>query len=178
MPEDVTVVDGICCTTPARTVVDCAATLSRGDVKKMIERAEIERIFNLPDFQTAAARPGHRGASIVRALLADLTDDIPPTRDEFERRFLELIERAKLPRPTVNGLVCGHEVDFHWPRAKLIVETDGAETHATRTAFHRDRERDLDLELAEWHVIRISWRQLRDEPERIVALLRAKLGCL
>ena len=177
-PNQLTVHERIPCTTPARTVVDCATTLPRGDVKRLIERAENERIFNLPDFEAAAGRPGHRGARVVRALLADLTDAVPPTRSEFEDRFLSLVDSASLPRPRVNGRVCGHEVDFHWPHAKLIVETDGAETHDTDTAFHRDRNRDLDLELAGWHVIRITWRQLRDEPQRIVALLRAKLGCL
>jgi very-short-patch-repair endonuclease len=74
--------------------------------------------------------------------------------------------------------VHGYEVDFHWPAAKLIVETDGARTHATAIAFERDRQRDLDLKLAGWEVIRITWRQLRDQPERVVALLRAKLGGL
>ena len=72
----------------------------------------------------------------------------------------------------------GYEVDFHWPDAKLIVETDGRATHDNPFAFERDRQRDLELKLAEWEVIRITWRQLRDEPERVVALLRAKLGRL
>ena len=58
-------------------------------------------------------------------------------------------ESASLPSPITNGQVNGYEVDFHWPDKKLIV--------------------------AGWEVIRITWRQLRDEPERVVALLRAKL---
>ena len=70
----------------------------------------------------------------------------------------------------------GYEVDFHWPDARLIVETDGREAHDNPFAFERDRQRDLDLKLAGWEVIRITWRQLRDEPERITRLLRAKLG--
>ena len=110
--------------------------------------------------------------------LAEL-DDAPPTRSELERRFLDLVRSASLPSPVTNGLVDGYEVDFHWPDARLIVETDGRETHATPLAFERDRERDLELTLAGWRVIRITWRQLRDAPERIVALLRAHLrGCL
>ena len=174
--DEWTVRDGIPCTTPARTIVDCAAVLPRADVKRMLERAEIERVFDLPALEAAAARPGHAGARVVRALLVEMDGDVPVTRSEFEVRFLFLIDSARLPRPIVNGIVCGWEVDFHWPDARLVVETDGGQTHATRAAFHRDRRRDLDLELDGWHVIRISWPQLRDEPQRILALLRGRLG--
>jgi very-short-patch-repair endonuclease len=75
----------------------------------------------------------------------------------------------------VNTRVRGYEVDFHWPAQGLIVETDGRATHDTAIAFERDRARDLDLELAGWHVIRISWRQLRDQPDQIISVLRAWL---
>ena len=60
----------------------------------------------------------------------------------------------------------------------LIVETDGRATHDNPFAFERDRQRDLELKLAGWEVIRITWRQLRTEPRRIAALLRANLGGL
>lgn len=89
-----------------------------------------------------------------------------------------MVEDAGLPTPITNATVLGREVDFHWPEARLIVETDGRETHDTAVAFERDRRRDLDLKLAGWEVIRITWRQLHEEPERLLALLRAKLGGL
>lgn len=119
---------------------------------------------------------GRRGTGIVRALLNELDDNTPPTRSELERRFLSLIQGDSLPSPVTNGLVNGHEVDFHWPASKLIVETDGRATHDNPFAFERDRQRDLDLSLAGWTVIRITWRQLRDQPDRVIALLRAHLS--
>ena len=178
-PAEVTAIDGIPCTTVARTVVDLAAELRPRDVKRLLERAQQLRLFDLKAFSAVlAGANGRRGTGTVRRLVAELSDDPPPTRSELERRFLELVDAAGLPRPVVNGIVCGYEVDFHWPHARLVVETDGAETHATQVAFHRDRERDLALELAGWHVVRITWRQLRDQPDRIVAVLRANLGRL
>jgi very-short-patch-repair endonuclease len=174
---DLAVVEGIPCTSWARTLVDVAAGLQRNQLRGLVERAQRLRIFDaraLNDTLERAARK--RGTGKLRRLLAELNDEPPPTRSEFERRFLDLVRSASLPSPITNGLVHGHEVDFHWPEAKLIVETDGRETHATAIAFERDRGRDLDLKLAGWEVIRITWRQLRDEPERIAVLLRAKLG--
>jgi very-short-patch-repair endonuclease len=118
---------------------------------------------------------GRRGTGTLRRLLADLADEPRFVRSELERRFIALVRRACLPPPVVNGFVAGHEVDFHWSAQRLVVETDGAATHANALAFERDRRRALDLELAGWHVVRISWRQVIDEPHRVTAMLDSRL---
>ena len=151
-------------------------SLSPDELRKVLERSMVLRVFDRSALGAALDRAnGRRGTGNLRRLLEDI-DEPPPTRSELERRFLGLVRSASLPSPITNGLVHGYEVDFHWPDAKVIVETDGRETHDNPFAFERDRSRDLTLKLAEWEVIRISWRQLRDEPDKIVALLRAKLG--
>ena len=45
----------------------------------------------------------------------------------------------------MNVKVGPYEVDFLWTDVGLIVETDGWETHQTRSAFERDRLRDAKL---------------------------------
>lgn len=171
--DEIAVCDGIPCTNSARTLVDLAGIVPQRELARALERSVALRLFDLAAFERTLRRArGCRGTHLVRTLLADLTDDPPFTRSELEGRFLELVAAAALPPPVVNGVVCGHEVDFHWPELRLVVETDGAETHATRPAFERDRARDLDLELAGWHVVRVTWRQVVFEPERVVALLR------
>ena len=89
--------------------------------------------------------------------------------------MLEIIREANLPMPVVNGLVEGYQVDFHWAEHRLIVEVDGRSVHATAIAFERDRRRGLDLELAGWHVIRLTWRQVVEAPEKVVSLLFRRL---
>ena len=107
-------------------------------------------------------------------LLAEAADEPPFTHTELERIFLELVRRAKLPLPVVNGLVLTWEVDFHWPEYKLIVEADSRGFHPPHAlAFQRDRQRDLDLELAGWHVLRVTWRHVVDESDRVTRLLRS-----
>jgi very-short-patch-repair endonuclease len=118
---------------------------------------------------------GRRGAAALRSLIEDLPDEPVRARSELERRFLDLVRAAGLPAPIVNALVCGYEVDFHWPRQRLIVETDGRSVHGTPIAFDRDRRRDLDLELTGWHVLRLSWRQVVESPEHVTAALRRRL---
>ena len=170
-------IDGIPCTSPARTLVDLAAVATPRALERALERLLILRLFDRTALNNALRRAnGRRGTGTLRRLLAELGDEPPPTRNELERRFLDLVREAGLPAPVVNAMVAGHEVDFHWPAQGLIVETDGRATHDTPVAFERDRGRDVDLELAGWHVIRLTWRQLSEEQARVAAMLRTRLS--
>jgi very-short-patch-repair endonuclease len=65
--------------------------------------------------------------------------------------------------PLVNTRVAGFEVDFHWPKQKVVVEVDGYQFHGHRGAFERDRRKGLVLAAAGIGVIRITWRQLVEQ---------------
>lgn len=64
-------------------------------------------------------------------------------------------------------------MDFVWPEARLIVETDGFAAHGTRNAFEADRIRDRRLGRAGFRTIRLTPRSLAYE--EIVADLEAIL---
>jgi very-short-patch-repair endonuclease len=83
----------------------------------------------------------------------------------------------RLPRPLVNQIVNGYEVDFYWPTHRLIVESDGAATHLTPTAFEQDRARDAYLTALGYRVIRITWRQLTERPREVAQILQTLLSC-
>lgn len=119
---------------------------------------------------------GRRGAGVLRCCLAKLTEEPPVTRSELERRILELIRDAGLPRPVANVRVAGYEVDLCWLDQRVIVEADGRRYHDTPQALERDRQRDLELGASGWRVIRITWRQLIERPEQIITTLRHALG--
>lgn len=101
------------------------------------------------------------------------------TRRELEKRFLVLCREFDLPVPEVNGhlVVDGISMmpDFIWRAAGLIVEADSRRVHGTVTAFEKDRLRDQRLAVAGWTVIRCTWAQVRDEPERLCRTLRTLL---
>ncbi|MDX6697057.1 MAG: hypothetical protein QOE65_454 [Solirubrobacteraceae bacterium] len=59
------------------------------------------------------------------------------------------------------------EVDCAWPDRRVIVELDGAAHHASRTAFETDRRRDRTLQAAGWRTVRITWRQLHADADRL-----------
>jgi hypothetical protein len=171
-PHDRIVIDGIPCTPVARTLVDLAAVATPVELERLVDQSVR---LNLLDRNAIERHAGRPGIARLRKLVADLPDEAPPVNLELERRFLSIVRKAGLPLPVVNGYIGEHQVDFHWPAQKLAVETDGRASHANAVAFERDRRRDLDLESAGWHVLRFSWRQIVNQPERLVALLRIQL---
>ncbi len=175
--DDVSVSDGIPCTSVARTFVDLAAVVSHVQLRRALVRSLELDIFDRGALDAVLARSsGRRGLGALGRILAELPEAAAPVRSELERRFLDLVRQAGLPVPVVNARIAGHEVDFHWPPQRLIVETDGRATHDTAFAFERDRARDLDLHLAGWQVVRLTWSQITREPDRVTAMLRAGLG--
>lgn len=87
-----------------------------------------------------------------------------------------LIRRAILPTPVCNRKVAGHNADFFWPAHRLIVEVDGYQFHSSRWAFERDRKRDAAHVLAGYRVIRITWRQLTEEPIAVAVTIATALA--
>jgi very-short-patch-repair endonuclease len=73
-------------------------------------------------------------------------------------------------------LVGPYELDVYWRAERLAIEVDGYAYHSSRRAFERDRARDADLQAAGVRVIRVTWRQLAEEPEAVVARLAAALS--
>lgn len=145
-----------------------------------MERAESLRVFDLRALHDVLARAdGRRGAPRLREVLAHCDAAGGLARSELELRFLELCRAAAIPPPRVNPPIelndSEPEVDFAWPEQRLIVETDGQETHGTRAAFERDRRRDQRLIRAGWGVVRFTWRQVVHEPQETTTTLRALL---
>jgi very-short-patch-repair endonuclease len=161
-------------TSPARTLLDLATELSPRDLDRAVNEARVHRLVTDHSFTEQFNRyPTHRG---VTALEAASRPDPAFTRSEAERRLLELIRAARLPHPETNVMVAGHEVDFLWRAERLVVEVDGYAFHSSRGAFERDRRRDAELGVHRYRVLRVTWRQIAEEPEALIALLAATLA--
>lgn len=146
-------------TTPTQTLHDLAPLLPRRELDRAVEEAVIRGLARPADLST---RPALRRAALAEPAL---------TRSEAERRLLKLIRAAKLPVPQTNTVVAGWEVDALWSARRLVVEVDGYAYHGNRAAFERDRRKDAALTAAGYRVVRVTWRQIVDEPHALVALL-------
>jgi very-short-patch-repair endonuclease/predicted transcriptional regulator of viral defense system len=175
-PRDVRMRGAVPVTSPARTLVDVAALLPRAKLERAVAEAGAKRLASRSDLLAQLDRsPARPGAGALRALL-DQEGGPKLTRSEAERKLLELVRAAQLPPPRVNARVGSYEADFLWPDARVIVEVDGYAFHSSRTAFERDRRRDADLSARGFTVIRVTWRQVVEEPEAVVARISAALA--
>lgn len=103
------------------------------------------------------------------------------TREELEALFLRFVDSRGIPRPRLNAWVIvgsshHYQADCLWPGQRVIVELDGYQTHGTRNAFERDRERDRRLAVGGYTSIRITWRQLQAESDSLARDLAELLG--
>ena len=169
-PADVTVHRGIRVTTVARTVVDCAGTLTYPELRALADhgvRLDVQAI------QRAHERaPRHPGARNVARLIGS----DPRTRSDLERAMRRIARAIGAERPKVNYKVLGIERDFVWPAQRLVVEADGGAFHLPKPARERDYEDDARLVVAGWRVVRFSYDQVLYEPELVAARLRQLLG--
>jgi very-short-patch-repair endonuclease len=149
-PAAITARERVPATKPWRTIEDLRRTESPELVRQAIRQADF---LGLP--------------------LQNISTD--RTRSELERLFLALCRRYGLPTPEVNVRIGPHLVDFLFREQRLAVETDGWKAHRGRQAFEDDRVRGLDLLKLGFELVRLSKRQIEDEPALVAVVLRDRL---
>lgn len=175
-PRDVRLRQRLPVTAPARTVIDVAGLERDAALERALAEARVARLVDDADLEAAIERaPGRPGVAKIRRML-ELERGHARSRSEAERRFMALVAAARLPAPATNVRIGRHEVDFLWAAAGLVVEVDGHQFHSHRAAFERDRARDQALVASGHRVIRVTWRQLTDEPLALVARIAQALG--
>jgi very-short-patch-repair endonuclease len=167
---------GIPVTSVARTILDLAWKLRGDQLTRVLAQAEDLGLLDLDELHAVIERNrGHHGAKRLRYALATYERPIW-TRSDFERRFVQYLIGAGLPRPTTGWNEVGYELDVCWPERRFAVELDTFQTHGNRASFESDRDRDLALALAGIETIRVSELQFRREPHTIAAKVATLLA--
>lgn len=169
--------DGLPITSTERTVIDLAAVLHELHLSRIVDNGLASGLVDLSvlqDLFLSLGRRGKPGTAALRSLLEvrDATYIVPES--ELERRLIALLEKAGLPPPvrqfhapwlrSVNG-----RVDLAYPDHKLIIEGDSRRWHLLMAAFETDRLRDNAVQLAGWRILRFTWAEIVDAPERVVS---------
>jgi very-short-patch-repair endonuclease len=170
-PSDRRIHNDLPVTSPARMLLDVAADFTDRELERAYDQVLVKRLTRESDVRRVlAAANGHRGRKRLQSVV-DTHDETTLTRSEAEERMLMLIRGSGLPQPAVNHRVHGFEVDFYWPRERLVLEVDGFRYHSTPKAFQRDRERDTILRMHAISSMRVTWHQLDERPFEVIARL-------
>lgn len=160
-------------------MLDLATVLDPWALRRMVRQALGDRRLSLGQLAAAVGRaPRHRGASSVRALIAD---GRVPTRSDLEDLGHDAVRRWKLPAPEVNPrlVLDGRPVepDLLWRDARLVVELDSRAWHDDPLTRADDADRQALLEAHGYRVLRITHHQLAADGARsrarVLSALRA-----
>jgi very-short-patch-repair endonuclease len=183
-PVDVTELDGIPVTTPARTLVDCAAVLDPAALEEALDDALRRGLVSLPRLRwrvRCLARRGRPGVAALRALLEARGAGEAVPESVLETRMARLLRGRGLPPPCRQHPVRDRGrvvavLDFAYPEARLAVEVDGRRYHSGRLRWQRDLARGNVLTALGWRVLHVTAEDLRLRSEQVVATVAAALA--
>ena len=175
-PSEVIKEQGIRVTTRERTLFDIAPVLDTRQLQRALAAAERAGGLRWSELgRLAEAGKRRPGVGRFRRVLSEADPSAAEARSGLEVDFLALCRRAGLPSPSINVLVSGYLVDFHWPEQRLVVELDSYRFHRGAHAFERDHARTLALEAAGVSVKRITERMMIEGPGEVVTQIRVAL---
>jgi len=174
---DITQIDGLPITTPARTVLDLAADGLRGrKLEAVLDQAE-RKLLDFSDIE-GVLRRCHRqpGTAALRTVLERYAPGSVDTRSRLEEMCIELCDGHGIPRPSTNVVVAGRTRDLFWPHAPLVVEADSYKWHRSPSRLSDDRQRDVELTLAGIPYVRFTYEQVVDRPDYVARTTLRLLG--
>lgn len=176
-PADVVSERLIPVTSVPRTLVDLATEVGPPALERAVNEADKRGLIDPDALRDQLSRfVGEPGVRPLRRLLDKFSFRLSDS--ELEARFRRIVSAAGLPLPLSKQRVNGFEVDFHWPRLGLVVETDGLRYHRTQATQTRDARRDRAHVTAGMTPLRFTHHEVRYEPARVRATLRRTIAML
>ena len=181
-PEDITTIDGIPVTKSARTLLDLATVEPEYVVERCLEDALRRRLVSLPFLERwldDPRRKRHRGEPVLQRLV-EARATVGVTDSPLETQVLKLLREAGLPIPMLQYEVRDGDrfvarPDFAYPAKRVAIEADSFRYHDGRPAFDHDRARINELQALGWLVLLITSKHLEQDPDAVVAWVRAAL---
>jgi len=177
-PDDQVVVDGIPCTSVARTLLCLAGTVPELPEERF--RTTVDDAVRLRlatdgwlwwTLERLRCR-GRDGVAVLERVLADRANS--PTESWLEREYLRVTDAAQIERPVVQARIAAHgafvaRVDFLYERRRVVVEVTGAVGHSTPEQRAADAKRRNALLLQGFVVLEFTYEQVVRNPELVVA---------
>lgn len=179
-PGDVTRIGRARVTTRRRTIFDCVGRFPDAESEALMIWAITRELLTRDQLAAAvASRGGWWGNTRRRQALEDTARG---ALGAAERRMHAVLDAAM-----ISGWVADEKIwdaagligraDLLFPKAKLIVEMDGAAYHGA-DRFQSDRTRQNRLVNAGYTVLRFTWADVTERPEHVATQIRHALARL
>jgi very-short-patch-repair endonuclease len=153
------------------TVVEAAVRHGGGPA---VMDSALQRRVGLPALWRAHLRnKGRYGSPAARRLMQAASDG---ARSEAERLLVKLLRQARVTGWRTNYPVGGYQVDVAFPTQRVAIEVDGWAFHSDQDDFQHDRERQNRIALLGWQVMRFTWLDLTEHPQRVIAVIRSAIS--
>lgn len=162
-----------------RTVIDLARLrVSRYRLEAAIDsavRSGASSPVVLEQRLAALRSSGQWGVRLLDQLLVDTGG-----HTMLERRFLELVREAGLPRPTPQVIFrrdrrAFARVDFRFEPYRLVIEVSGRKGHSSPAERARDAQRRNELQDAGQQVFEYTWEDVTARSSMVAETLAARL---
>ena len=155
----------------ALTVIEAA--VRQGGGSSLMDSA-LQRHVELRELWQAHLRnKGRHGSPAARRLLQVASDG---ARSEAERLLVKLLTEAGITGWRTNYPVGDYVVDVAFPAQKVAIEVDGWAFHSDHEDFHKDRRRQNKIVQLGWKVLRFTWLDLTEYPQRVIAEIKFAIG--
>lgn len=161
-------------TTPGRTLSDCLRFLPLRPASEILDRSQQ---LNGPTLEEVAAQVPVHGPGTAQARTILRAAD--QASFAAERLAVKLLKEAGITGWASNLSVSFEgrkaKIDIAFPGLRLAIEIDGFAFHHKPPVFRGDRKRQNAVMIGEWRVLRYTWLDLVEEPERFIAEVRAMI---
>jgi len=161
-------------TSPARTLVDLAGVLEDEDLNAVVEDA-LHRGLTTPmsigRCLDALGGKGRAGTARLRAVLEDRGNQ-RPTMSRLEVRIWRTLRAKGLSPVRQHAVRCGNAtywLDCAFPQWRVAVEGFGDKFHRSPRKRKRELKRLAELATVHWRVIPVTWDDITDNPDDVVA---------
>lgn len=177
----VTVLAGVRLTTVARTLVDLAPGRTPRHLGAIVDRLVADGAVDLFEIEAVLGSTGRRGkpgtVTMREVLEARIGEDL--SGSVLERRGRQIICDAGLPMPVSEYPIpwtTGRRFDDAYPELRIAIEWDSRRFHGQMASFESDRQRDRDAAIHGWVILRFTWDDVHNHPDRVVGALRSLLA--
>ncbi len=113
----------------------------------------------------------------ARRALADCCKRRPTARDQKRNACCtNILREARITGWKANYRVGDYRVDVGFPGPKVAIEVDGFAFHSGVDEFQIDRFRQNGIVLLKWQVLRFTWLDLTEYPQRVLAMIQAAIS--